>query len=317
MKNFYKGKKILVTGGAGFIGSHIVSALLEKGAITTAVVRNVSRIQNLADTKDRILIKEADLTNKKQMKLLLKDQQIVIHAAAVDGGTLFKKTHAGRIFHENVHMTMNILESLKKSSVEKFIFVSTAEVYTNLKDKRRIKEEDFQLFAPERPEQWYAFSKIIGEYSTQLIGNTLGIQVIIVRPANIYGPKDNAGKKRLVPLLLKSAKDKKKTYSLRGTGLDIRSFLHVEDYVENLLQLIEKSQGGTYNLAGSKAVRIKEFTKIFSDLSGTKVSFKDKKSRPNKKKDTFLLDLSKTKALIEDWRDTPYKKRLKELLKNL
>ncbi len=315
MKQYFQGKRILVTGAGGFIGSNICRALIDEKASVTAVVRNKQHISNLEDIQKKISIKEADLTDKKALRSLIRSNDIIIHAAAVDGGTLFKKRHADRIFHDNVHMTMNILECLKKSSVQKFLFVSTAEVYVTVPDKSHVSEESFSLFSPQRPEQWYAFSKVIGEHTVNLIGDTLGIKVIIVRPANIYGQNDHVNKKRLVPILLDAIKKNKKKLLLSGSGNDIRSFLHIDDYVKNLLQIIEVSNGGIYNFAGTKPIRIKDFVKIFSDISGMKIAFKEKAKNKDEKNLRFILDISKTRKTISKWYDSSYKKRVKELLK--
>lgn len=314
MNSFFENKKILVTGAGGFIGSEFCKQLIKHNAKVTAVVRNTSKIDLLSTIQKHITIKDADLTDKKQVNALVKAHTLVIHAAAVDGGKDFKRKHASRIFHENVRITMNVFESLKNKQVEKVLFISSAEVYGHLQNKKHIKEEDFFLAAPSQEEQWYGFSKMIGEYTAQLIGNALGIQVIVVRAANIYGPFDSNKKSRLVPTIISELKKEKGKIILSGTGKDIRSFLHVEDYVLNVLQLLEKSRGGIYNIAGSQKTTIESFANLFS--GGKKnIIFKDKNT--SKKHSTFILDISKAKNIIPFWYDTPYKKRVAEILKHL
>lgn len=315
MKQYLKDKKVLVTGAGGFIGSYICQGLIEKGASVTAVVRDKSRVSSKAPLLKDTIIKEADLMNQ-DLDSLIKNHNLIIHAAAVDGGIEFKKKYANRIFQENVGITMNILKSLKKSPVEKFVFISSAEVYSNIKSPNPIKETEFSLFLPTLPGQWYAFSKIIGEQAASLMEHTLGIKTIIVRPANIYGQGDSFDKNRLVPTLLQGIKEKKKEVTLNGTGEDIRSFLYVEDYAQNLLQLLEYSDGGIYNFAGAEPISIANFTYLFEAISGTKITFTDK-ANTKIKNNRFILDISKAKRIIPKWYDSPYQQRIKQLLQSL
>jgi len=315
MSNYWNKKKVILTGANGFVGSNICNELISNGAFVTAVVRDKSKIKNLFSIKNKILLKECDLTDAFQTRTLISDENILIHNAALDGGSDFKNKFAHKIFQENTLINLNTKEAIRGKKIEKFVFISSAEVYLNLKKNKKIKEEDFRLFSPSENYFWYPFSKILGEIFSESIEKELGIKTIIVRPANIYGANDNPDKKRLLPLLLQTICSNKKEIILKGDGRSLRSFIFVEDYVKNLLELISVSEGGTYNIAGEKIITIKDFINIFSNLSGLKVIFSGKKNSLNKVNDDFVLDISKIKKMVPIWHDSDYKKRLTEIIR--
>lgn len=311
MGKFWLNKKVLVTGAAGFTGSHICEELVRQGAQVTALIRKETNLVNLSSCLNKLFIKKVDLTNQNKGKKAISGESIIIHAAAIDGGRDFKRRFAERIFHDNILMTSNLLEAARGKKVEKFVYISSAEVYAGVSNTRKIKETDFQIFPPTKPEHLYIWSKIIGEYACQFSG----LKIIIVRPANIYGPKDSPEKKRLAPMIVEAIKSGISKIELKGNGRQRRSFLYVEDYVKNLLELIANVDQGIFNLASEHVTSVKDFVAIFEKISGLKVTFADEKTtKTSRSSNSFVLDMTKIKKAIPHWHDSPYKKRVKELI---
>ena len=293
MTNYWQGKKVLVTGASGFTGVRLCLELHKKGA----------RVRALAH-------KDVDLTNYNQTKQAITDETIIIHAACLDGGAAFKKKFAKKIFFDNLKMTQNLVRALENKNIEKFVYISSAEVYGKPVKKEKIKEEDLNNYPPFIPEYYYAWSKIINESLCQTLGNP--VKVIIIRPANLYGIGDRYERGRLVPTILEKIKRGQRSLLLKGDGLQERTFLFVDDYVKNLLQLVEKSKGGIYNFAGEKIISIKDFVRIFSRISGLKITFSDKNQTPQP---PFVLDITKAKKIVDYWYDSTYEENIKNLVK--
>ncbi len=292
--SFFANKKVLVTGASGFTGVRLCLELQKKGARVSALTH-----------------KDVDLTNYKQTKKAIADETIIIHAACLDGGTAFKKKFAKKIFFDNLRMTQNLVRALENKSIEKFVYISSAEVYGKPEKAKKIKEEDLDNYPPFTPEYYYAWSKIINESLCQTIGSST--KVIIIRPANLYGIGDRYERGRLVPTILEKIKRGHKSLLLKGDGCQERSFLYLDDYIKNLVQLIEKSHGGVYNLAGEKVISIKDFVRIFSRISGLKINFSEKKSQTSRA--PFVLDITKAKKIIGHWDDSSYEENIKNLIK--
>lgn len=307
MSTYWTTKNVLVTGAGGFVGHALCLSLDSLGAKVTAVShKSVS-----FPFSKQIRLKIADLTDISLVKTLFSGQTIIIHCAAVDGGKDFKIKYADTIFRNNILINDNLMNQLKGKKIEKFVFISSAEVYQVNDCCEKINEDDFKIYPPVTPASYYAWSKIIGEFSSLSLQKYSAIPTIIVRPANIYGPGDSIEKKRLVPYLINAIKTKQKEIILEGNGKQIRSFLYIDDYVNNLLSLIQYSSGGIYNLAGEHAISIRNFVKIFSKAAKINILFSDPR---NNSHTSFVLDLSKIKKTIPCWYDSDYTERVKELL---
>lgn len=293
MTNYWQGKKVLVTGASGFTGVRLCLELHKKGARVRALTH-----------------KDVDLTNYNQTKQAITDETIIIHTACLDGGAAFKKKFAKKIFFDNLKMTQNLVRALENKNIEKFVYISSAEVYGKPVKKGKIKEEDFNNYPPFIPEYYYAWSKIINESLCQTLENP--VKVIIIRPANLYGIGDRYERGRLVPTILEKIKRGQRSLLLKGDGRQERTFLFVDDYVKNLLQLVEKSKGGIYNFAGEKIIKIKDFVRIFSRISGLKITFSDKNQTPQP---PFVLDITKAKKIVDYWYDSTYEENIKNLVK--
>ena len=277
--------KILVTGGAGFIGSWMADSLSEKNDVT--VLDSSSNKSNIKNTEKIKFIKQ-DLSKK----FSLKEYEVVYHyAACPDVRLSMEKTNF--IFNNNIVSTYNLLEAVRKSGVKKFFFASTSAVYGPCLGA--ISEEQ-----PLRPISNYGSSKIAGESLIQSYANTYGFDYVIIRHANIFGPRSRHG---VMWDFYHKLKKNPKELLILGNGLQSKSYLYITDTVEaTLLTLKQKNE--IYNIGSEDQISVNEIAKIIIDELGLKnVKFKytssGKEAQPGWKGDvpSFLLDINKIKKL--------------------
>ena len=273
-----KNKKILVTGGAGSIGSNIVKILSNRGAQTT-VVDNLSAYPfeyekefGVKELKNVDLIKLDIAKNKKQINTLIQKMDVVVHAAAfADVAASVRNPH--KDFTANIVATQNMLESCKKSNVEKFLFVSSAATYGN--SKKHVFREDYPCF----PLSTYGLSKYWGEQQTRLYHELYGLDTTSVRLFSIYGspqvPKMHSHS--WVVAIFSMLAKKGKPITIYGKGNQIRDFIHVTDVAEAIVLSLEKSSatGKFFNIGTGTPTKIKEIPeKIFKHFESVPVTFK-------------------------------------------
>lgn len=241
---------ILVTGGAGFIGSNFVHYLLEKEKEATVVnldlLTYAGNIHNLDDINDdpHYHFVEGNITNTELVSHLIKQYHIthIINFAA--------ESHVDRsilnpdVFIEtNVKGTLNLLNCVKQYGIEKFVQVSTDEVYGSLGPDGYFTEET--ALAPNSP---YSASKTSADMLVRSYNETYGMDVNITRCSNNYGPYHFPEK--LIPLMITNAMDGKKL-PIYGDGKNIRDWLHVKDHCQAIYLVMKKGKSGeVYNVGG-------------------------------------------------------------------
>lgn len=302
-KEFWNKKNVLVTGGAGFIGSHLVDQLIKRGAMVTVCV-NVStpteKIEkNLLGNIKKITLVKCDLSSSSQTKNIADGQQIVFHLAGLDGNAVFKEKFAAEIFQKNTHINLNILEAAKNARVERFLFASSIDVYPNNIKGSKL-HEDIHI-GPEYSIdlQGYAWSKRIGELSCHLYKKQYGMKIAISRAGNIYGPRDYEAEKRsrVIPVFIDKIL-KGEEITIWGDGTQMRSFLYVSDLVYNMLLLAEKhAESDPVNIASERVITLNELAKMIARLckKKAKISYVSSKKRLDRGK---IIDVKKAKSLI-------------------
>ena len=235
---------LLVTGGAGFIGSEFVHQLVEQNEHTVTVLdafTYAGNKNNLSDVTSQIKIIEADISNEKLVKQIFKENRfdLVVHFAAeshVDNSIISPK----KFIVSNVDGTFNVLEAMNKELVERFIYVSTDEVYGSLESM--IADEQ-SVLAPSSP---YSASKASGEHLTHAYGKTFGLNYKIVRCSNNYGKRQYPEK--LIPLTIKKFIQDKRV-PIYGTGKNIREWIHVSDCARAIaLVAFQESENHIFNI---------------------------------------------------------------------
>jgi len=235
--------KVLVTGGCGFIGSHVVDKLLEKGYEVTVLHRPTCKSKNLRHVKGRIEEVFCDVQDFNNVKKVVKNVDSVIHLAAlinVDQSI----QHPMPFWDVNVKGTLNILESIRKEN-KKLIFMSTCEIYGNVPEGKATEDH------PTNPRSPYAVSKFCAERYCMAYYYTYNLPITIIRGFNIFGTRQSADAKgALIPKFVKKVLGYKQPL-IFGDGLQSRDYVYVTDIAEGLVEAIEKDNlnGEIINLA--------------------------------------------------------------------
>ncbi len=253
---------VLVTGAAGFIGSHMVKLLLKEGFNVIAVDNLRSgRIENLKDVLNRIHFYKIDIRNEEIGKVI-READIVIHmAAVVNIQDFYERPKEG--FDINVNGTVNLLEYARKYEVELFEFASSAAVYGN-PIKLPISEDH-----PTNPLHPYGASKLAGEKIGMTYFYTYGLKFIGFRIFNVYGPRMTGGfYAGVIAKFIESALSGK-PLTIFGSGEQTRDFIYVEDITNGFLAGIKRRKAGIFNLGTGRVITINELAKIIKRLTNS------------------------------------------------
>ena len=231
-------KKILITGGAGFIGSYLANRLINDNYIVDIVDNQLRGDYSRLDPK--VKIHNIDLTVFNELNKLPKDYDWIFHLAAVNGTDNFYSMQS-IVFEVGVKSCLNIYDYFKHSG-SSIIVASSAEVYQTPSIVPT--DEDVALIVPDikNPRYSYGGSKIFSELLVMNYGLNFFEKSIVFRPHNIYGP--NMGYKHVIPQLITkimhSEKNKNNFIDLVGSGVETRAFCYVDDIIDGLIILMDK-----------------------------------------------------------------------------
>lgn len=279
-------KKIVVTGGAGFLGKHVAAKLKEHGATDIFIPTS----------------KEYDLRNRVDCDKAVKGKNIVIHLAAQIGGIGFINEHAGEVYYNNLIMGAEVMEAARKAGIEKFVSIGTVCEYPKV-ITLPFKEKDLWNGNPEETTAPYGWAKKILIIQGQAYRKQYGFNAIHLLPVNLYGPGDNfdSSSAHVIPALIRkiiqAKKDKKETVEVWGSGYATREFLYVEDAAEGIVLALEKYDGTEpINLGTGIETSIKKVTELIMDIVGFKGSIKWNRNQPDGQP-RRKLDVSKARSL--------------------
>ncbi|MGC9069379.1 MAG: SDR family NAD(P)-dependent oxidoreductase [Thermoprotei archaeon] len=302
-KTFWKNKTILVTGGAGFIGSNLVEKLLELGA-KVRVADNLSRgtLDNLSKHLTKIDFQKVDLTDPQTCIDVTRNIDYVFHLASSVGGIHYITHEKVENLTPSVTMTLNLLEASIKNKVQRFLFTSSACVYKGKEGIINVyKEEDAY---PAQPNNTYGWAKILGEIACKSYYEDYGLKCSVVRIFNAYGENENLDPKwsHVIPSLIRKAiLYPKEPFKIFGDGKQVRSFLYVKDCVEGLLLAMEKIENADpINLGSEEPITIFELAKKIIKLSGKEINIElDPKGTIGVH--GYIADTTKMKKVL-DWK---------------
>lgn len=255
-------KRITITGGAGFLGKHLVAKLKER------------------DCKNIFIphIEDYDLVNIEAVRKLYSDAKpdIVIHLAAVVGGIGANRDNPGKFFYDNLMMGVQLMEIGRQVGLEKFVALGTICAYPKF-TSIPFKEENLWNGYPEETNAPYGLAKKMLLVQAQAYRQQYGFNAIFLLPVNLYGPGDNfdLNSSHVIPALIRKcveAKDKKLAQIVVwGTGKPTREFLYVEDAAEAIILATEKyNKFDPVNLGAGFEISIKNLVKLIAKLTNFK-----------------------------------------------
>jgi GDP-L-fucose synthase len=284
MANFWKSKKVLITGGAGFIGSHVVEKLIDKGAkVRVLDTMQNGTVKNLSAVKKECVIVRGDCTNPTQAKSACKGIDIVMNLAARVGGIEFNRTHQATMMRDNLLIGTVMLEAARQAGVKRFLAVSSACVYPRDCSVPTPESEGFDS-EPEPTNGGYGWAKRMSELLGKYYAEEFGMNVSVVRPYNCYGPRDHFDPKvsHVIPALIKRVFDGENPIVVWGSGKQTRAFLYVEDLAEGMIKAVEHYPvAEPINLGTDEEISISELIKKILAISKVKAKIVFDKSKPD------------------------------------
>jgi UDP-glucose 4-epimerase len=265
-------KHILVTGGAGFIGSHLVERLLADGR-RVVVIDDLStgRLENLRAVKNhpRLRVIESKISTCSELPKLAANAEFIFHLAATVGVELVVKS-ALHVLEASFHETQILLRAAAANRTP-LLLTSTSEVYGK-SAKPAFSEDDDLLIGPPGQSRWsYACSKLTDEFLALAYAREKNLPVIIVRLFNTVGPRQTGRYGMVLPRFIASAR-KNEPLKVFGNGKQSRCFCHVGDAVEALVRLqnCPKARGEIFNVGGTEEISILELARLVVNTLGSK-----------------------------------------------
>jgi len=266
--------KVLVTGGAGFIGSHLVEALV-KAKHDVSVLDNLSsgRMENLSAVKVKFI--NGDICDEKTVKKAVSDQDVVFHLSAI-ASVPYSVQHPLETHEVNTTGTLRLLVAARDAKVKRFIYSSSAAVYG---DEPTLPKKESSPLKPQTP---YALTKLAGEQYTLMFNKLYEMETVALRYFNVYGPRQDP-KSPYSGVITKfiAALEKGQQPTIFGNGMQTRDFVFVSDVVQaNLKAMTVPVAGSVFNVATGVQVSIKEMLAHLNGILGTKISPKYASRQP-------------------------------------
>lgn len=301
-------KKVLVTGGAGFIGSHLVDRLVEDGHAVT-VIDNFStgRPENLAHQKGSVRVIEADITNFDAIAPYFKGQDIVFHIAAL-ADIVPSIVNPRGYYASNVMGTMNVVEASRLAGVKKLVYAASSSCYG-------IPSEEFYPTpetAPVGPQYPYALTKYLGEQTALHWGQVYDLPVVSLRFFNVYGPRSRtSGTYGAVFGVFLAQKLDGKPYTVVGDGNQTRDFVYVTDVAGALVTAgFSPARNEVFNVGTGDPQSINTLVSL---LGGEKIHIPKRPGEP----DCTWADIGKIKSILGWEPEVPFSQGVGEILRHI
>lgn len=281
-------KKILVTGGNGFIGSHVVDVLRQRGVPAKNIV--------IPDSK------QDDLRKIENCRQLIGDNKIdvIIHLAAIIGGVGFSSKHPATQYYNNVLMDLQLVEAAKDFPLEKVVLVSSSCAYPR-EAPYPLREESLWDGLPQETNRAYGVGKRILTVQAEAYAQEYGLKSVVVVPNNAYGPGDNfhPENSHVIPSLIRKCLANEHPLVVWGDGTPTRDFLYVKDFAEGVVLCAEKlePEHGPVNLGSGVETRISDLVSTIATLTGYQGELIYDKTKPNGQP-RRSVDITKARTIL-------------------
>jgi len=289
MGGFFKDRRIVVTGGAGFLGKYVIDGLKKRGCKQILVPQ----------------IEDYDLVKMEDICRMYDDMQpdVVIHLAAVVGGIGANREHPGEFFYKNLMMGVQLIEQGRLRNIEKFVAIGTICAYPKFTPVP-FKEDDLWSGYPEETNAPYGLAKKMLLVQSQAYRDEYGFNSIFLLPVNLYGPGDNfdPASSHVIPALIKKCVDAINNgddfIDCWGTGVASREFIYAADAAEGILLATEKYNGDQpVNIGAGFEITIKDLVEKIAELTGFEGEIRWDSSQPDGQP-RRCLDTSKARELF-------------------
>jgi nucleoside-diphosphate-sugar epimerase len=253
------GKRFLVTGGSGFIGSHVVERLLERGARDVVVFDKVVRRENLEQAGDAVTVVEGDVTDAGAVRDAARGVDAVFHMAVLPLGPSVENP---QLAHEvNVGGSLNVFEAARDAGVEKVVYSSASSVYGDT-------EETTDESHPLNTRTMYGATKLAGELYLRAFNDAYGLSYVTLRYMNVYGPRQEGGLVMAVTRRLLAGQ----APTLQGDGSQSFDFVHVRDVADaNVHAMASDVSDETFNVGSGGEASVREVAEKLIEITGADV----------------------------------------------
>jgi GDP-L-fucose synthase len=292
---FYQGRHVLVTGGAGFVGTHFVQALLEQGARVRVPIHHREMIVR----DPRIELVPADLTRIEDCRVVCKEMECVIHAAGAVAAAGVTAGNPMSAITANLVLTAQVMQAASETGVQRFLVFSSSTGYPVT--SHPVKEEEMWSGPTHSSYFGYGWMRRYLERIAEFLASKTNMGIAVIRPTAVYGRYDNFDPQtsHVIPALIRRAVAKEDPFEVWGTGNEVRDFLHITDLVRGCLLMLEKhAVCDPVNIGYGKTVTIKDIVQSIlkaAKYDGAKVVFNSSKPTAIPVR---MVDTSKAKKLL-------------------
>lgn len=278
---FWKNKRVIVTGGAGFLGSFVTEKLQKRGAAEIIIPRIEE--YDLVKPDDIQRLYDTTLSQSPNQKL----QTVVVHLAALAGGIGANRARPADFFYINLMMGVQLMHQAWLKGIEKFVAIGTICAYPKF-TPLPFREENLWDGYPEETNAPYGLAKKMLLVQAQAYREQYGFNAIYLLPVNLYGPRDNFNLEtsHVIPALIRKCLEAQQRgddqITLWGDGTPTREFLYVEDAAEGILLAAERyNEGEPVNLGSAQEISIKDLAELIARLTGFEGKLVWDSSKPN------------------------------------
>lgn len=301
-----KGKRVIVTGGGGFLGSFVVEEMAKRQPAEIIIPRS----------------KDCDLRREDACRRLMQESKpdVVIHLAAVVGGIGANRLNPGKFFYDNMAMGIHVIEEARLAGVEKLVVAGTICAYPNMTPVP-FREEELWNGYPEVTNAPYGIAKKAMLVQCQGYRQQYGMNAVFLLPVNLYGPRDNFDleSSHVIPALIRKYVEARErgesTITAWGTGSATREFLHVRDCARGIIAAAERYDGAEpVNLGSGEEISIRNLTTLIKKLVGFQGAIAWDPTKPDGQP-RRCLDTSRAKEYFGWQAEIPFAEGLKETIR--